>query len=200
MRAGVEGYPERLERTLLNPLTRTSTLYYAFILFLVAVVALGLYAYIIQLRYGLIATGMRDVVVWGFYIVNFVFFLGIAMAGTVISAILRITHAGWRTPITRLAEVITVAALMIGALMPIIDLGHPDRVWHILIHGRFQSAIMWDIIAITTYLVGSLIYLYRPLIPDLALMRDRLRRGASAFKQKVYTFLAAGWRSTPEQR
>lgn len=195
-----EDYRERLERTILNPLAQTNKGYYVFVLFLFAVVAWGLYAYIVQLRYGLLATGMHDVVVWGFYIVNFVFFLGIAMAGTVISAILRITHAGWRTPVTRLAEVITVAALMIGALMPIIDLGRPDRVWHIITYGRFQSAIMWDIIVITTYLAGSLIYLYLPLIPDLALMRDRLGSNASALKQRVYTFLAVGWRNTAEQR
>ena len=201
MRArGVEGYQQRLERVVLNPLTQTSIFYYVFVLFLLAVVAWGFYAYIIQLRYGLVATGMGDTVVWGFYIINFIFFLGIAMAGTVISAILRITHAGWRTSITRLAEVITVAALMIGALMPIIDLGRPDRVWHILLYGRFQSAIMWDIIVVTTYLVGSLIYLYLPLIPDLALIRDRLGRGASTLKQQVYTFLAIGWRNTPDQR
>ena len=201
MRArGAGGYRERLERTMLNPLTQTSTVYYAFVTFLLVVVAWGLYAYIVQLRYGLGVTGMRDVVVWGFYIVNFVFFLGIAMAGTVISAILRLTLAGWRTPVTRMAEVITVAALMIGALMPIIDLGRPDRVWHLIVYGRFQSAIMWDIIVITTYLVGSLIYLYLPLIPDLALMRDRLGQEVSAFKRKVYTLLAMGWQNLPEQR
>ncbi len=201
MRArGAEGYRERLESTILNPLAQTNKGYYIFVFFLLAVVIWGLYAYIVQLRYGLIVTGMGDVVMWGFYIVNFVFFLGIAMAGTVISAILRITHAGWRSPITRLAEVITVAALMIGALMPIIDLGRPDRVWHILIYGRFQSPIMWDIIVITTYLVGSLIYLYLPLIPDLALMRDRLGQGTSTLKRKVFTFLAVGWRNTLEQQ
>lgn len=196
----VEGRYARLERTVLRPLAQTSTSYYAFILLLLAIIALGLYAYIVQLRYGLLATGMRDVVIWGFYISNFVFFLGIAMAGTVISAILRITHAGWRTPITRMAEVITVAALIIGALMPIIDIGRPDRVWHILTFGRFQSAIMWDVIVITTYLAGSLIYLYLPLIPDFSLMRDRLGRAASAFKRKAYTLLAVGWRNTPEQQ
>ncbi len=201
MRARViEGYQERLERTVLNPLTQTSTGYYAFILFLLTVVAWGLYAYIVQLRYGLLATGMRDVVMWGLYLVNFVFFIGISHAGTLISAILRVTHAGWRTPVTRLAELITVVALMIGALMPIIDLGHPDRVWHLIVYGRFQSPLLWDIIAITSYLTGSLLYLYLPLIPDLALMRDRLGRGASAFKRKVYTFLAVGWRNTPQQR
>ena len=201
MRArGVEGYQQRLERVVLNPLTQTSIFYYVFVLFLLAVVAWGLYAYVVQLRYGLLATGMRDVVMWGLYLVNFVFFIGISHAGTLISAILRVTNAGWRTPITRMAELITVVALSIGALMPIIDLGRPDRVWHMIVYGRFQSPLLWDIVAITSYLVGSLIYLYLPLIPDLALMRDRLGQGASAFKRKVYTFLAVGWKNTPEQR
>ncbi len=196
----VEGYRQRLESTVLNPLAQTTQGYYLFIFFLLAVVVWGLYAYIVQLRYGLVATGMRDIVMWGFYLVNFVFFIGISHAGTLISAILRITHAGWRTPVTRLAELITVVALSIGALMPIIDLGHPDRVLNLLWYGRFQSPLVWDIISILSYLVGSLIYLYLPLIPDLALMRDRLGRGASAFKKKVYTFLAVGWRNTPQQR
>lgn len=195
-----EGHHERLERTVLNPLRQTGTGYYVFVLLLLGIVGLGIYAYVVQLRYGLIATGMRDTVVWGFYIGNFVFFLGIAMAGTVISAVLRITHAGWRTPITRMAEVVTVAALFIGALMPIIDIGRPDRLWHIFTYGRFQSAIIWDVIVITTYLTGSLIYLYLPLVPDLALMRDRLGRYASTVQRKIYTLLAVGWRNTPEQR
>lgn len=196
----VEGYHQRLERVVLNPLAETTKGYYAFVFFLLAVVLWGLYAYIVQLRYGLLATGMRDVVVWGLYLVNFVFFIGISHAGTLISAILRVTHAGWRTPVTRMAELITVVALMIGALMPIIDLGRPDRVLNLFIYGRFQSPIMWDIVAIFSYLTGSLIYLYLPLIPDLALMRDRLGRGASALKRKIYTLLAVGWRNTPEQR
>ncbi len=197
---GAEGYSERLERIVLNPLTQTTRGYYVFVLFLLAVVAWGFYAYITQLRYGLLMTGMRDVVVWGLYLVNFVFFIGISHAGTLISAILRVTHAGWRTSVTRMAEIITVVALMIGALMPIIDLGHPDRVLNIIWYGRFQSPLVWDIISITSYLFGSLIYLYLPLIPDLALMRDRLGRGASVLRRKVYTFLAVGWRDTPEQR
>ena len=70
----------------------------------------------------------------------------------------------------------------------------------LFIDGRYQSALLWDIIVITTYLLGSLIYLYLPLIPDLALMRDRLGRSASAFKRKVFTFLAVGWRNTSEQQ
>ncbi len=201
MRArGPESYRERLDRTVFNSLSQTSGRYYAFILILLAIVAWGLYAYIVQLRYGLMATGARDVVPWGLYIVNFVFFIGISYAGTLVSAVLRITNAGWRTPITRMAEVIAVVALLLGAILPIIDLGHPGRVWHILAFGRFQSPLMWDIIAITTYMVGSVIYLYLPLIPDIALMRDRLGQGASSFKRRTLTILALGWLNLPEQR
>ncbi len=200
MRPRVESENERLQRTVLNPLRQTGIGYYAFVMFLIAVVAWGFYAYITQIYYGLVVTGMRDVVMWGLYLVNFVFFIGISHAGTLISAILRVTNAGWRTPVTRMAELITVVALSIGALMPIIDLGRPERVWHLIVYGRFQSPLLWDVISITSYLIGSLIYLYLPLIPDLALMRDRLGQSASTFRRKVYTWLAIGWRDTPEQR
>ena len=196
----VEDYRERLEHTVLSPLFRANRGYYVFISVLLALVAWGLYAYIVQLRYGLLATGMRDVVIWGLYLVNFVFFIGISHAGTLISAILRVTHAGWRTPVTRIAELITVVALSIGAVMPIIDMGHPERVWHMIVYGRFQSPLMWDLFAIISYLTGSLIYLYLPLIPDFALIRDRLGQRASTLKRKAYTFLAVGWRGTPQQK
>jgi Ni/Fe-hydrogenase subunit HybB-like protein len=200
MREKKETDYERLERTVLHPLTGISRAYYAFIFILLAVVIWGIYAYVIQLRFGLVATGLTDMVMWGFYLVNFVFFIGISHAGTLISAILRVTNAGWRTPITRMAEMITVVAISIGALMPIIDVGRPDRLGNIILYGRFQSAILWDIMAIICYLTGSLIYLYLPLIPDFALMRDRLGKQKSALKHKLYTFLSLGWKNTPAQQ
>lgn len=200
MRPRIETEQRRLERIVLNPLAQTSTTYYLFVLFLVAVVAWGFYAFVTQLRFGLVTTGMRDQVFWGIYMVNFVFFIGISHAGTLISAILRVTQAGWRTPITRMAEMITVVAISIGALMPIIDMGRPERVWHMIVWGRFQSPLLWDIVSIASYLTGSLVYLYLPAIPDFALMRDRLGRDASAIQRKIYTWLAVGWQNTPEQR
>ena len=196
----VESYSERLERVVLHPLFHTRRGYYFFVLFLLAVVAWGFYAYYNQVRYGLTVTGMGDVVIYGFYIVNFVFFIGISYAGALVSAILRLTKAGWRTPITRIAELIAVGGLTDGAIQPIIDLGRPDRVWHIFAYGRFQSPLLWDIIAIITYLVGSFIYLYLPLIPDFALIRDRLGQGTSTFKRRFYTLFALGWRNGVEQR
>ncbi|MCL5986884.1 MAG: polysulfide reductase NrfD [Actinobacteria bacterium] len=193
-------HSERLKRAVLRPLSSTSRIYYAFMLFLLIIIAWGGYAYITQLRNGLIVTGMRDVTFWGIYIVNFVFFIGISHAGTLISAILRVSKATWRTSITRMAEVITVVALLIGMSMPFIDMGRPDRFLYLIIYGRLMSPLIWDILSITTYLTGSLIYLYLPLIPDLALVRDRLGTDAPAIKRKFYTLLAAGWRNTPEQR
>ena len=195
-----EKYLERLERTILHPLFHTVKGYYAFVFLLLAIIGWGLYAYSTQLRTGLGVTGMGDTVIYGLYIVNFVFFIGISYAGALVSAILRLTNAGWRSPITRMAELIAVGGLTDGALQPIIDLGRPDRVWHIFAYGRFQSPLLWDIIAIITYLVGSFIYLYLPLIPDLALVRDRLAQKTSSLKYKMYSLFAIGWQDTPEQR
>ena len=134
------------EANLLRSVTETTTTYYLWIAGLSCVALWGLYAYIHQLRQGLIVTGMRDQTSWGLYITDFVFFIGISHAGTLISAVLRVTDAGWRRPITRLAEGITVFALCIGGPMVIIDMGRPDRMLNLFTHGRIQSSIFWDVL------------------------------------------------------
>ena len=117
-------------------------------------------------------TGLQRPVFWGFYIVDFVFWIGISHAGTLISAILRLTDAGWRKPITRAAEAITLFALMIGGLFPIIHLGRAWRFYWLipypnerLLWPNFRSPLLWDLTAILTYVSGSAIYLYLPLDP-----------------------------------
>ncbi|MBI2872929.1 MAG: polysulfide reductase NrfD [Chloroflexi bacterium] len=196
----VKEFRKQLEERVLAPLTRTGKGYYLLVGFLLLVVGWGLYAYFTQLREGLIVTGMRDRINWGLYISLFVFFIGISHAGTLISAILRVTKAGWRTPITRMAEFITVVALMTGALFPIIDLGRPDRVLNLFLFGRWQSPVVWDILSITTYLTGSFIYLYLPLVPDLALCRDRLAGLASPWKRLFFGVASLGWRDEAGQK
>ena len=158
------------------------------------VVLWGLYAYIHQLRQGLIVTGMRDQTSWGMYITDFVFFIGISHAGTLISAVLRVADAGWRRPITRLAEGITVFALCIGGPMVIIDMGRPDRMLNLFIHGRIQSPIFWDVLGVSTYLTGCIIYLYLPMIPDLAFLAKR--EEFSQWRRKLYRALSLGWTAT----
>jgi len=189
-----------LERLALAPLARTGRAYRLWLVALFAVIAWGGYAYSSQVADGLIVTGMRDRISWGVYIASFVFFIGISHAGTLLSAILRATKARWQLSITRMAELITVVALIVGALFPFIDMGRPDRVLNLLFYGRWQSPLMWDILAISTYLTGSTLYLLLPLIPDFALARDRLGPTASRFRRTLFTLGAVGYRGTPTQR
>ena len=194
-----ESWQSRLERTALAPVTGTSRGYYLWVAFLLLIIAWGVYAYSRQLQDGLIVTGMRDRISWGLYITTFVFFIGISHAGTLISAILRVSQARWRTPVTRMAEFITAVALICGALFVIIDLGRPDRLLNVIIYGRWQSPIVWDVLAITTYLTASIAYLFLPMIPDLALFRDRLVGRVSTWKIWLYRLLAVGWRGNAAQ-
>jgi molybdopterin-containing oxidoreductase family membrane subunit len=187
---------QRLEDTTYAPIAHTSKIYWVWLSFLLAVIAWGGYAYYVQVRDGLIVTGLSDRISWGFYITNFVFFIGISHAGTLISAILRVSKAGWRTPVTRMAEFITVVALCCGALFPIIDLGRPDRLQNVILYGRWQSPIIWDVVAITTYLTASITYLGLPMIPDLAIFRDR----TAGWRKWLYSVLAIGWTGERRQR
>ncbi len=190
---------ERLEQTALAPVTKTSRAYFVWVSFLLLVIGWGVYAYIHQLRDGLYVTGMRDRVSWGLYITTFVFFIGISHAGTLISAILRVSQARWRTPITRMAEFITLVSLICGALFVLIDMGRPDRAWNIIRFGRWQSPIVWDVLAITTYITASTAYLFLPMIPDLALFRDRLAGRSSRWRIWLYTVLSVRWHGTKSQ-
>src|SRR3970040_1269027 len=138
---------EQLNNVVLRPLVRVPRVYYAVMALLFGFVGLAVVAWVNQLMNGLAVTGMWDRVSWGLYITNFVFFIGISHAGTLISAILRVTQDGWRRPITRMAEVITAVALLTGAAMPVVDLGRPDRIPNLILHGQIGSPIVWDLIS-----------------------------------------------------
>jgi Ni/Fe-hydrogenase subunit HybB-like protein len=193
---------QKLTDDLLRPLRQTSLGFYVLVGALGTVVAAGVTAWFYQMYMGFGVTGIRSPVFWGFFITDFVFWIGISHAGTLISAILRLVNAGWRRPVTRCAEVITAFALMIGGLFPIIHLGRPWLFfWLIpypsrrLIWPNFRSPLVWDFFAISTYLTGSLLFLFLPMIPDLALVRDR----STGMSRKVYGLLALGWRGTTGQ-
>ena len=152
-----EASVRRIDDDLLRPLVRTSWRFYLLIGILGAIVATGAAAWFYQMYRGFGLTGINWPVYWAFYVTNFVFWIGISHAGTLISAILRLVNATWRRPVTRCAEVITVFALMIGAMFPIIHLGRPWLFfWLIpypsqrLIWPNFRSPLVWDFFAITT--------------------------------------------------
>lgn len=180
---------------LLQPIVAARSSFYYLAFALLGVSAFGFFAWLWQLRYGLGVTGMNVPVYWGFYITNFVFFIGISHAGTLISAILRLCHAEWRRSITRAAEVITVLVLFFGVGSILMDLGRPDRALNVLLHPNFRSPLLWDVCSISIYLTGSTIYLYLPLIPDIALLRDHGRRFTP-----FYRLLALGWQGTEKQK
>ncbi len=183
------------DAALFQPILKTGKGFYITALFLLAVALWGFYAYTFQFRYGLGVTGLSRPVFWGFYITNFVFFIGISHAGTLISAILRLCRAEWRRPITRMAEAITVLVLFFGAGNVLLDLGRPDRAIYVFRYGRIQSPLIWDVVSVSTYLTASTIYLYVPLIPDIALLRDRV----SGWRHRLYTVLSLGWTGTTKQ-
>ena len=160
------------------------------------VVCLGFYY--MQLRNGLGVTGMHDIVSWGIYISNFVFFIAASLIGMLISSVVGMIGYKWIKPISRIAEIIAVAFALASGLVIITDMGRPDRLDHILFYGRIQSPIIWDIAVVVTYVMLSLLLLYIPLIPDIALCKEKLT-GLPKFQQKIYKVLSLGWANTPNQ-
>jgi molybdopterin-containing oxidoreductase family membrane subunit len=196
MATAVHIHADPVRDDLWRPLKSAGPTYVLAVTIAAAVVAWGLVAWGYQIHAGIGVVGKRRPVMWSFYITNFVFWIGISHAGTLISAILRLTHAGWRKPVTRAAEAITVFALMIGGLFPLIHLG---RVWVFywlipypndrLLWPNFRSPLLWDLTAIFTYLTGSVIYLYMPLIPDVAQLAAHTR----GWRRTLYRLLSLGW-------
>jgi len=191
---------EELNRMVMESMTTTTKKYWLFLgLFglLAAVLLFGVWGNMIAKGIGL--TGKSRPMFWTLFITTFVFWIGISHAGTFVSAILRVFKAEFRRPFTRAAELMTTFGLAAGALFPLIHLGrvwvfywmvpYPNARW---LWPNFRSPLVWDFLAITTYLLSSTIYLYMPLVPDLAMARDRTK----GWRHAVYKLLALGWRGT----
>ena len=166
-------------------------------------VVLGGVFWAIQITSGMGVAGLNSPVYWGVYITNFVFWVGIGHAGTLISAILFLFRARWRNSVNRSAEAMTIFAVMCAGMFPLIHVG---RVWVAAywmlplpntnnLWVNFRSPLIWDVFAISTYLIVSLLFWYMGMIPDLASLRDRMR----GFKRLVYGILSFGWRGTARQ-
>jgi molybdopterin-containing oxidoreductase family membrane subunit len=141
--------------------------------------------------------GNNNPVMWGMDIVNFVWWVGIAHAGTIISALLFLTRQRWRTTIGRLAEAMAVFAVMMAALYPAIHVGRAWYDWYMLpvpnangLWPQFRSPLMWDVFAITAYLMASVLFWFMGMIPDFAVLRDRARTRA---RKIIFSLLAMGW-------
>jgi len=165
---------------------------------LITICCIGIFAYIQQLKNGLVVTHMGDYVSWGIYISNFVFFVAISLVGSLITAIFRLANVPWRTPLTRISEIIAVSAITFAALIIIIDMGRPERMLNLFIHGRLQSPIIWDVIVISTYFCTSLLLLYITLLPDIRIMILEKEKLGKSFS-RLYQWLGSYWKGTEEQ-
>jgi len=181
-------------------LEKTSALTKVWIGVLIAIIAIGLYAFILQILNGHEITGMRDNVVWGIYIINFIFFVGISYSGAFIAGILHYFKTPWKNSVLRIVEIITVLSLVVGPIFILLCIGRLDRLHYLFIYPRIQSPITWDIIAIMTDLIGCFIYLYLTFIPDFAILRDYDDLKVSNWRKRLYKFLAIGYQDTPTQR
>lgn len=192
----------QINQDLTRPIVKTGRKFYIAVAILGALMAWALFCWGYQIYWGLGVAGLNRPVMWAVYITNFVFWIGISHAGTLISAILRVCNARWRRPITRCAEAITVFALMIGPMFIIIHLGKPWLFYWVLpypsreLWPNFRSPLLWDFTSINTYLLGSITYLYLPMIPDLAVLRDTVTK---RWQKALYRALALGWTGTQRQ-
>jgi len=186
----------QIDQTILDTLRPPKKSYWAIIAGLFLGVLVRASCWIYQIFVGIGAGGQNIPVAWGTYLINFVFWVGIAHSGTLISAILHLFRAGWRNPIARAAETMTVFAVCIAGLFPFIHLGRVWQVHYILpypnqrtLWPNFQSPLVFDVIAISTYLLVSSLFWYTGMVPDLAAVRDR----ATGLRKKIFTVLSLGW-------
>jgi molybdopterin-containing oxidoreductase family membrane subunit len=180
-------------------LRKSSTTSKIWIGFLIAVMVVGLYALILQFSKGHIVTGMRDNVVWGIYIINFIFFVCLSYSGAFIAGILHFFKTPWKNSVSRIVEITTVLSIVIGPIFILLCIGRLDRLHYLFLYPRIQSPITWDIIAIITDLIGCFLYLYLTFIPDFSILRDN-SDDAPKWRQKLYSFLASGYQDTTSQR
>lgn len=192
----------RINDELLSSLRPPTRRWYLLVLFLGAVVAWGLAAFTWQMTHGMYVTGLDRPVMWGVYIVGFVFWVGLSHSGTMVSSILRLSQANWRRPILRAAEAMTVFCITVAGMFPLIHLGRNWTFYYMIpypnqrgLWPNFRSPLLWDMTAITAYIIGSSLFLYLGLLPDLAVVRDR----SSGWRHHVYAVLALGWRGSARE-
>jgi Ni/Fe-hydrogenase subunit HybB-like protein len=191
-----------VNRDVLRTLRPPGPLYFAWMCVIGLLLAAFLTAWTYQIYIGMGAAGKRAPQMWAMYITTFVFWIGIGHAGTLISAVLYLFRARWRTSIYRAAEAMTIFAVMTAGLFPLI---HAGRMWFAYfllpypnqryLWPNFRSPLVWDVFAISTYLSVSTIFFIVGLIPDIAALRDQ----STGWRRRIYAMLAMGWEGSDSQ-
>lgn len=189
---------DKITSDLLQPI-RLNKSFFVWMGFLSIALVICMGAYLKQLTEGMVVTGLGDYISWGLYISNFVFFVATSLIGMLISAVLSLSGIKWAAPLSRIAEIIALAFAAVAGLVIVMDMGRPDRLINVFIHGRIQSPIVWDVTVVTTYVLLSALFLYIPLIPDLKICADKLQNSPPIVR-KIYQVLSLNWSNTPEQQ
>jgi molybdopterin-containing oxidoreductase family membrane subunit len=197
----VEGKPplRSIDDAIIKPLdSKPDKKYYMALAVTISMLGIGVIGLALSFYYGTGLWGNNNPVGWGFPIVNFVFWVGIGHAGTLISAILFLFRQKWRTGIARFAEGMTIFAVMAAMIFPAIHVGRPWLAGYLMPYPNqhslwvnFTSPLLWDVFAVSTYFTVSLIFWYVGLIPDFATLRDRT---SNKIKKIIYSVFSLGWR------
>jgi molybdopterin-containing oxidoreductase family membrane subunit len=195
-------FPWEMNDDALRPMYQTSLTFWVLFVALGGLVLMGGVTWARQIYWGLGITGLNRPINWGLFLVNTVYFIGIGHAGTFISAALRVMNVEWRRPISRAAETLTLFGLSAAGLSIFMHLG---RIWKVYwmfpypnqrqLWPNFHSPLMWDFMAILTYMTGSTLFIYLGLLPDLAMARDHTR----GWRYRFYHILSLGWRGTEKE-
>jgi len=169
------------------------------IIFYLLWIVAGGYALYLQIAKGHGVTGMRDNVVWGLFIVNFIFFIGLSYAGAIIAGLLHLFKVPWAKPIVRIAQMMTIISVIVGPVFILLCVGRFDRLHHLFFYPRIQSPMTWDVMAVVTFFVGAVLFFYMAIIKDLAVYRDAKMK-IPKWRQKIYTILALGYRGAASQK
>jgi Ni/Fe-hydrogenase subunit HybB-like protein len=165
-----------------------------------SVVGVGLVAWVIQLRDGMGVAGYNDHAFWAIYIADVITFIGVSYGGAVVSAILRLTGATWRAPLTRLAEGTAVCTVLVGGALIIPHIGRPERLYELATHPNFSAPVFWDFIAVTTYTTASIVFFALPLVPDMAILHSAHAKRLGRARTRLYAMVSRGWVGAPRQR
>lgn len=189
--------------TVLRMLEPPGAGWWVLLLTCVSLLAVGGACWVYQMMHGFGMSGKSHPIGWGTYITNFVFWVGIAHSGTLISAVLYLFRAQFRMPIYRLAEAMTVFAVMTAGLFPLIHLGRPwMALWLMPVPNEralwpnFRSPLLWDVFAVSTYFTVSAVFFIIGLIPDIAAARDRAK---TIFRKMLYGLASLGWTGSNKQ-
>jgi Ni/Fe-hydrogenase subunit HybB-like protein len=179
---------------------KPSRLWWLTICVLSLIVLVGIAAWVVQLMGGMGVAGYNDHAFWAIYIADVIAFIGVSYGGAVVSAILRLTGATWRAPLTRLAEGTAVVTVLIGAALIIPHIGNPIRLYELVTRPNLSAPVFWDFVAVMTYTFASIVFFALPLVPDMAVLGQEPGAHLGRRRATLYARASRGWVGAPRQR